>query len=229
MKTGIIYKLVSSDIEVKECYVGSTMNFRTRKCHHKSDCNNENSKNHHFNVYQYIRANGNWDNWNMIQIEEMQFNNRRELHARERYWIETLKATLNKVVPTRTMNEYRQVNAEHFKKYTKQYYLDNSEHIKQYYLDNSEHIKQRQKQYRADNAEHMKKYIKQYYLDNSENIKQQQKQYYLDNSEHIKQQQKQKFDCPCGRGYTHTNRARHFKSKKHCQYEYQTLYDFIYS
>jgi hypothetical protein len=146
MKTGIIYKLVSSDVEVKECYVGSTMNFRTRKCEHKSNCTNENSKKYNINVYQYIRANGGWDNFDMVQIEEMQFNNRRELHARERYWIETLKATLNKKVPNRTINEWRQDNSEHIKQQNKEYRKVNIEHLKQWRQDNVEHIKQQTKQ-----------------------------------------------------------------------------------
>ena len=40
-KIGIIYKLVSTDINIKEIYVGSTINFRTRKFNHKKACNNE--------------------------------------------------------------------------------------------------------------------------------------------------------------------------------------------
>ena len=111
-KIGIIYKLVSTDINIKEIYVGSTINFRTRKCHHKGRCNNETDKNYNLNVYKYIRANGGWDTFDMIQIEEITHDTKQQLHARERYWIEELKATLNKQIPTRTHAEYRQINKE---------------------------------------------------------------------------------------------------------------------
>ena len=70
-KTGIIYKLVSRDINVPELYVGSTCSFRARKAQHKKRCNNENDKKYKYNVYQYIRANGGWDLFDMIQIEEL--------------------------------------------------------------------------------------------------------------------------------------------------------------
>ena len=43
-KIGIIYKLVSTDINIKEMYVGSTINFRTRKFDHEKACNNEKDK-----------------------------------------------------------------------------------------------------------------------------------------------------------------------------------------
>ena len=70
-KIGIIYKLVSTDINIKEIYVGSTINFRTRKCHHKSTCNNKDDTNYNLNVNKYIRDNGGWDTFDMIQIEEI--------------------------------------------------------------------------------------------------------------------------------------------------------------
>ena len=115
VKTGFIYKLVCTDIEIKECYVGSTENFRLRKSSHKTKCQNENSKGHNYSVYQFIRDNGGFQNWDMVQVEEFKFDNRRELNARERHWIETLQATLNKVVPNRTQKEYQQYNTEHLK------------------------------------------------------------------------------------------------------------------
>ena len=104
--TGIIYKLVCKDINIKECYVGSTINFTRRKCHHKCSCNNEINKSYNLFVYQFIRDNGGFDNWDMIQIEEYKFDTRNGLNARERHWIEQLQATLNKYIPTRGKQEY---------------------------------------------------------------------------------------------------------------------------
>jgi hypothetical protein len=65
-------------------------------------------------VYQVIRECGGWFNWDVVVVEEYKAQNKNELHSRERYWIETLKPTLNKCVPTRTSQEYKkQYNAEH--------------------------------------------------------------------------------------------------------------------
>ena len=66
----IIYKIVFRDITTKETYVGHTTDFTKRKYAHKTICNNEKSKSYNFNVYQFIRQNGGWDNWTMIEIEK---------------------------------------------------------------------------------------------------------------------------------------------------------------
>jgi len=39
-----IYKIVCKDVNIKDCYVGSTTNFNRRKQEHKYNCNNVNSK-----------------------------------------------------------------------------------------------------------------------------------------------------------------------------------------
>ncbi|NIQ13077.1 MAG: GIY-YIG nuclease family protein [Candidatus Dadabacteria bacterium] len=172
-----IYKLVCNDINIPECYVGSTTNFSQRKRTHKSKCN----KNYNIYVYQFIRGHGGWDNWSMIKIEDHECKDGNDLRARERYYIEHLKAELNKTIPLRTHKEYR-----------KQYYQDNknkeSEQCKQYYLDNSDKIKEQQKQY---------------YLDNKEKIKEQQSQKHTCNcggkyttqnkSQHLKSKKHQTF------------------------------------
>ena len=145
--TGFVYKLVSKDIDVKECYVGSTVNTRIRKAHHKSDCNNVNGKLYNYRVYQYIRDNSGFTNWDLIVLETVQYNQKYELKSRERHHMELLGATLNTNVPNRNKAEYN-----------KQYQQDNAEHLaqknKQYHQDNVEHVKQRHKQYREANPEY---------------------------------------------------------------------------
>lgn len=124
---GLIYKLVCKDIDIKDIYVGSTTNFNRRKQQHKSLSSNPNSKKYNFNVYQFIRQNGGWDNFDMIEVEKYSCNDRKELHSRERYWFETLQATLNKWVPNRSNKQYKEDNKEKIKKYHKQHYEDNKE------------------------------------------------------------------------------------------------------
>ena len=104
-QTGFIYKLCCRDPTIKDVYVGSTKNLRVRKSEHKSRCNNVNCKEYNFNVYQFIRANGSFENWDVIQLEEVDYNTRAELHARERHFFESLNASLNKNVPNRPNNE----------------------------------------------------------------------------------------------------------------------------
>jgi len=48
------------DENIKDCYVGSTSNFKVRKWDHKRLSSDENSK---FKIYETIRNNGGWNNW----------------------------------------------------------------------------------------------------------------------------------------------------------------------
>ena len=101
--TSSIYKICSINTEIKDIYVGSTTNFTKRKQLHKARCNNTNIYNS--NVYKFIRKNGGWDAWCMIEIEKYTATDKRHLETRERYWIETLCAKLNNNIPTRGPSE----------------------------------------------------------------------------------------------------------------------------
>ena len=115
-QNSMIYKLCCNDPTITDCYVGSTVNFKCRKNDHKTCCNNENGKRYNFNVYKFIREHGGFENWSMILIENFPCDSKLELLKRERYWFETLGATLNKQVPSRGPNEakknYRDNNRE---------------------------------------------------------------------------------------------------------------------
>lgn len=108
VKMGYVYKIVCSDVSITECYVGSTTNLRIRKNQHKNTCNNVDDKSYNLPVYQFIRENGGFQNWIMVAVVEIEFENRMVLNACEREWIENLHATLNRVVPTRTQKKYRE-------------------------------------------------------------------------------------------------------------------------
>jgi hypothetical protein len=115
----MMYKIVSNDLNIRDCYVGSTTEFTKRKCGHKTICTNINSKNYNLKLYQFIRDNGDLQNWSMILIEMFPCTNHLESLQRERFWCEHLNATLNSVVPSRTKQEY-----------DKQHFQDNIEKIK---------------------------------------------------------------------------------------------------
>ena len=148
-----IYKICCNDASITDVYVGSTTAFSKRKHQHKSRCNNPNNKQYKFHVYQFIRGNGGWDNWSMILVESYNASNKRELETRERYWLETLKATLNKQVPTRTQHEYynyyRKNNRDVIKHRQKTYRESNVEQIKLYRDENKDKKKDYDKTYRA--------------------------------------------------------------------------------
>ena len=188
MQTGYIYKLVCSDINVTEIYVGSTKNQTRRKCQHKSKCNNESNNGYNLNVYQYIRANGGFANWELVQLEQVTYNTRPELRARERHYIESLGASLNSIIPNRTRQEYRDDNKESIDQYHKQYRDDNKESIDQY-----------QKQYRDDNKEKTK-------------------QYYKDKKEQRMLKDKALMTCTiCNTSFQYGNRFHHIKTKYHLE------------
>ena len=144
----IIYKIVCKDINIKECYVGQTTDFTERKSCHKCRCMNSNYKQHNLYVYQFIRENGNWDNWDMIEIEKYNAIDKLDASKKERYWIEQLQATLNKNIPTRTHEEY-----------SKEYYEKNKDKIKAYNELNIDTIKEYQKKYKELNKNKIKEKI----------------------------------------------------------------------
>ena len=82
----IIYKLVCSDINITDCYVGHTTDFTRRKQKHKSDCNDISGEKYNLNVYSFIRDNGGWDNWSMVIIENYTCNSSLESNKQERYY-----------------------------------------------------------------------------------------------------------------------------------------------
>jgi hypothetical protein len=126
-----IYKLCCKDPTITDIYIGSTTNFNRRKNQHKAACTNSNHKEHNNYKYEFIRANGGWINYDMILIQVVNVNNKRELEAKEREYIENLKATLNKQLPTQTKAEYYQNNKDTIIPRHIKYYEDNKDKIKE--------------------------------------------------------------------------------------------------
>ena len=102
------YKLCCRDVEIKDVYVGHTTDFNRRKRAHKCHCTNEQSQKYQLYVYQCMRDNGGWSNWDMVLLETRSCNNALEARKIEREFVEELGATLNKVVQSRTNAEYRE-------------------------------------------------------------------------------------------------------------------------
>lgn len=105
----LIYKIVCKDLNIPGCYVGSTTNFTQRKgCHHarsKKDLEGD-------FLYKTINDNGGWANWDMVLIEKYNCGSNLELRQRERHWVETLGADLNKRKSLRTEEERKIYDAD---------------------------------------------------------------------------------------------------------------------
>lgn len=202
----VMYKLVCNDIDVTELYVGHTTSFAKRKQLHKSACNNQNDKRNHYYVYQFIRENGGWENWSMIKIEDYPCDSYLEACKRERFHIESLKAKLNKVIPSRTYKEY---------------YHDNKEKIaiacKQYAEIHKDKIAVYQQEYQNKNKEKIAIVKKQYVEIHKDKIAEYQKEYVKKNKENLTYR-KQSFECECGVCYTYNHKTRHFATQRHINY-----------
>lgn len=206
MKTGYVYKLCCTDVNVTEIYVGSTKSLRNRKAAHRCACNSPDNHNYNMQVYQYIRAHGGFKNWVMSTLDTMQYNEKHELRARERHWIEQLKATLNTQVPTRTKTEYYQANKEVI-----------LQQCQQYKLEHKEEVLAAAREYGRTHREEHKEYLKVYNQQNSEYIAQRRKEYYETNRESLLAQQAQRIICECGTDIAVGKRARHCKTKMHSE------------
>ena len=140
----VIYKICCNDLNITDIYIGHTCNLVKRRNKHNNCCNNENGKYYNLKVYQCIRENGGWDNWSVIEIDKCPCLDFEEASKIERYYIETLNATLNMVIPSRTKKEWyennKEILIEKAKDYRKNIKDIINERTKQYYYANKDKI-----------------------------------------------------------------------------------------
>ena len=209
------YRIVCRDLKVKDCYVGHTTDFYSRKCRHKSNCNNTNQEHYKLYVYEFIRENGGWENWDMILIKTEKCNNELEARARERYYIEMFKSSLNSMKrPYTSAEEKRQASLDYYNEHREEilenhriYYQENREeriaYKHNYYDRERDNILERKREKRLENLE--------------EERRKDREQYYKHKDKQLARD-KEKVECECGaiisRGYI----ASHKKTSKHQQY-----------
>ena len=184
----VIYKIVCNDLTKKEVYVGNTTDFTVRKYNHKYNCNTPSSREYDKLIYKYIRENGGWDKFSMLEIEKYPCKDGNEARTRERYWYEQLNAKLNQICPITSKQEKK-------------------EYMIQYREENKEKLKAQRKQY-CDNH---KEKVKKYYEANKEHYK----RYREENKEKISEKRNIKVECECGCITSKSNLAYHKKSKQH--------------
>jgi hypothetical protein len=229
----IIYKICCKDPNITDIYIGHTTNFTKRKNSHKTSCSNENDKKYKQYVYEFIRNNGGWENWTIVQIENINCKDKREAEATEHYWIESLNATLNSNKPYSKCKEepklYKKIWYEEKKDYilqkAKNNYEENKEqkleYQKQYALENKDKISDYQKDYRESNREKISEQKKIYREEHKDEAKIKQKEWREANKEKLKAKKSEVINCECGHQYTFGNKHRHLQSKIHLQYQEQ--------
>ena len=141
-----IYKIISNCGDL--IYVGSTTKkyLSSRLAEHKNDYikykKGSKNKTTSFQLFDAYLP----ENCEIILIENVNCDSKNELHARERYHIESLNC-VNKCIPNRTGKEYKTDNKEKISEQKKEWYQDNIEQIseqqKAYYQDNKEKINEK--------------------------------------------------------------------------------------
>ena len=212
------YKIVCKDISITDCYVGHTTDFTKGKNHHKRNCYNQKSKNFTNYVYQFIRENGGWDNFDMVIVKIQECENSLEARRIEREFVEQLQATLNRYVPYESEEE----KAEEKKEWDKQYYQDRKEDLtnrnKQWYENNKDKAKEQRKERYENNKEATLEQNKKWRDEHKEEQKEYFKNYREKNKEKIKARAGEVIKCECGFTYTRHHKSRHFKTQHHQAY-----------
>ena len=107
-----IYKICCLDPKIEDAYVGSTTDLVKRRCAHKRTCDTPKQIGYDSYVYKFIRDNGGWENWEVVQIESFPCNSSQELCQREREVFEKIRPSLNTIRPKVTVEERKEANRE---------------------------------------------------------------------------------------------------------------------
>ena len=196
------YRIVCKNLEIKNCYIGHTLNFTKRRTCHKCICNKESSKYYNQYLYKFIRENGGWENWQMVLIDSHNFNNREDVLKKEREYIENYNATLNQYPPIISKEEkkarvdkYQEDNKDYLIQQKKVYCDINkdaiSERRKKYYNEHEERLNEINRNYHKQNKEKYDKTRQLYYNKNKDQLLEQKQEYYRKNRENILEKKKE--------------------------------------
>ena len=176
----VIYRIKCNDSNCEFTYIGATTNFTHRKSQHKYSCNNVNSTDYNYFVYETIRKNGGWDKWNMNIIEIFPCESKQHLHIREQWHIDQQEHKMNLQRAFITLE--RKLELIELKKgYDEIYRDDNRDNIKdtkhKYYENNKDEINAISKAYYENNKDEMNANSRAYYENNKDEINKKRKIY----------------------------------------------------
>ena len=185
----VIYKICCKDLNITDIYVGHTCNLVKRRWEHKNKCNNEKGKYYKKKAYEFIRENGGWNNWDVIEVDKCPCLDFEEARKVERFYIEKLNATLNMNLPIRNKKEY--------------------------YNDNIDYIKEQRKIHRSMNREKINEKAKEYRITHKEELLEKGRIRYEKNKERECSRKREKITCECGCVVARGNLTEHKRTQKH--------------
>lgn len=189
----IIYMICCKDPTITDVYVGHTTNLPKRKTLHKGNTNNQNNKGYNVYVYQFIRENGGWENWEIIVLETKSCIDGDDARKLEREWFEKKGATLNKIRPFRSNEELLEYNKERNRIHNQEHPEEIKEYRKIYREDHREEINEKRKIYYEENKDKISEKSKIYHQENRDTKLDKMKKYYEENKEEISKKQKERY------------------------------------
>jgi hypothetical protein len=130
------------------------------------------------------------DNYAIVLVELFPCDSKMQLHQRERYHIETNEC-VNKVIPTRSSEEWYQVNQSRLVGVRAEWYENNKESVAiqhaEYHAKNREHISERHAKNRIKNIVEITEKSNAYYQNNKEKILKRQAEYRVKNKDWIRE------------------------------------------
>lgn len=184
---GQIYKIVG--VGYNKCYIGSTTEkFSLRMARHRSSyklyLDGKKKKSCITKSFELFDEYGT-ENCKIIWLEDYPCNSRKELEAREGYYIKNTEC-VNRYIAGRTQEQWVKDNKE----------LRNS-YQKKYYDKNKTICQDRTNKYKANNQEHIKEYRKEYFKRYKEKhcdeIKNKKKEYYEAKKNEINTKRREKY------------------------------------
>lgn len=140
------------DETIREHYIGSTRNPDKRFGEHKHNCNKPDRDRYNLKVYQHIRDNGGFGEW-QISILETHTVTKKDASIHERWLIELYESNLNTQVPSRTAKEYYSSRRDEIIEQQRAYRTSNRDHINEQQRDyreaNRKLVNERQRAYCA--------------------------------------------------------------------------------
>jgi hypothetical protein len=186
----VIYVIKCKDDNITEEYIGSTTNFTQRKNNHKTTCNNEKNKRYNELKYKFIRDNGGWDNWLMLEVLKYPCQDSNQARMKEEEIRLERKSKLNcykAFLSNEVLKEEKKQYYEEHKEQYKQYYENHQEQYKfyrfKYNNENKEEEKQRCKVYREAHKEELKLLKQIWYINNKDKINEKHKLYREENKD----------------------------------------------
>lgn len=188
----VMYKIIPKNTDLNYCYIGHTNNFVFRKRQHMLPCVDITHTKSHLKLYETIRQNGGWDEWEMVEIEKFIGKTKLQARIREQELMTIHNANLNmlnayitederKTTKNAITQKYREENKELLKEQTKKYKEEHkeiiTEQMKKYREENKDKIYEKTKEYRENNKEKHQEWQKVWRENNKEILKEKRKIY----------------------------------------------------